>query len=255
MNTAALDDRHRASLRAAVDCAFEHAGGRLDASLPHVLYSQWFTRIDRPKPSAWDGPWPFLTRLRQAWTHATVVGHSGTVAQAIAHQRADASTGYWAAWSAVGPAADAGAVRIYWNALQQGAPLLLHTVALVLPPSVPWSLKIPLASADYQRCDTVVVYLAPRAWPALRAPLRRVAREMAGSLVDQVPPLTLPIAAGASVAVDPGVPGESFGMGVCRRLSAMIGQAAAAGATRQEVSDALVARLSLPLAMDDRKNV
>lgn len=246
MRIAAIPARHLDALGRAVDCAgIGHGAPHDTGTLTLRLYDQWFTRLCESKASGWESATPFLTRLRQAWAHAVVTRHRADMWEAIERQNADASTGYWGAWSADGQPEGPGTIRVYWNARQQGTPGLVHAMVLALPPAAAWSLKVPLWTEGFQRCDTVVLYLAPSLWPALRVSLRGVATAHRHALVRQVPPLTTSLADGVATAVDPGRPGESFGMALCRCVAEVIAHRSQTvrADSREEAVKALAERL------------
>jgi hypothetical protein len=110
-------------------------------------------------------------------------------------------------------------VRFYWNVGIGHLPVLVRRLTVSLAGDRrPWMLKCATRPEVHARADATVLFLS---WDAVGevAPLiDSVAAELAGEVRPNSPPLTLPIQAGVTAAVDPGSD-ESFGMHRCRVIT------------------------------------
>lgn len=217
-----LPARHREALVRAVRVATTVRTSD-DSTLTALLYSQWYTQLSSPKPVGWSAQTPFITRLRQALAHAAR-GRDGRldVPALVDRQAMDIATGYWSASSSAPPAPSRAVRRVYWNVVQQGAPALVHDLVATLPAVTRWTLKVPVDAGDFQRPDTLVLYLAADEWPALLPLVHTLAVRHQRTLHPDVPPLTTWVAPGVASALDPGIPGESFGLTLCRRIAEVL---------------------------------
>jgi len=229
----ALPRRHRDALAAAVAVARSlPAGvGRDVRSLADALYAQWYTRLRTPKPTGWPSGLPFVTRLRQAFSHAARGRGCRSLTEVAACETLVEDCGYWSVQSPIfaltsSPQASSetgdAMRRIYWNAVQTGTPALVHDLTAVLPAGFWWSLKVPLTPDGFLRPDAVVLYVDADAWPRALSLVSSVAARHRRHLHPDVPPLTSWIDAGVASARDPGVPGESFGLALCRRVAEIL---------------------------------
>ena len=143
--------------------------------------------------------------------------------------RADPREGWWMTDGAAGPAPADGVVRVYWNCpVEAVAPLVGGITAALEGRGGRYGLKCPLTRELFDRVDCVVLYLGVEEWRAASGDLREVHASLAARLREPVPPLTLRLGRGASVAEDPG-DGGSFGQSRVRAVADGLAAAAARG--------------------------
>lgn len=110
-------------------------------------------------------------------------------------------------------------VRLYWNVTAEGAVDLTRSATRLLNRAgLPFQLKVVTQLTRFSRCDSGVLYLRQRDYPAARRTLERLHGELAPSLRAPVPALTKPLAPGLGLAEDPGN-GLSFGEHRCLLLA------------------------------------
>lgn len=123
----------------------------------------------------------------------------------------DPTAGWWVTWSAGLADEDASQVRVYWNCGPDAVALLVGRVTAFFEDSkLPYSMKCPSEATLFDRLDPVVLYLSADVWRRARSGLRAVHGAIAARLRPAVPPLTLRLGLGVSVAEDP-LDGRSFG--------------------------------------------
>ena len=123
----------------------------------------------------------------------------------------DPTAGWWVTWGADQAIDVASQVRLYWNCGPDAVGLLVrHVTAFFEDGGLPYSMKCPSEAALFDRLDPVVLYLSADVWRRARSGLRAVHGAVAARLRPAVPPLTLRLGRGASVAEDP-LDGRSFG--------------------------------------------
>lgn len=130
----------------------------------------------------------------------------------------DAPTGFWGARTLAAEPAHPQR-RVYLS-------VAWHQVGAVLAQLVPtldasgraWSLKCPSRALGFARVDALVVYVAKDDWQIFEPLLRGLAARIAASMRSSVPPLTLAIGRGMSVADSPGQL-HSFGQSRCLALA------------------------------------
>ncbi len=106
-------------------------------------------------------------------------------------------------------------VRVYWNAMPIGAPVLVHALSQALGDAFPYFLKCPRRPAEYDRRDALVLYLPRPDFAKAAEAIAATARRACDDLCDPVPHLTRKLCPGVSVADDPAARGESFGSSRC----------------------------------------
>lgn len=240
MNT--LPRRHRDALQRAVALVRDEGGSvRGDVSaLTGLLYGRWYTRLSTPKAGGWPHAMPFVTRLRQALTHALRGRGVVHLPDVMARETLVPGSGYWAVSGRRADAsAPAGVRRIYWNVSQQGAPALVHDLVATLPDAVWWHCKVPTERRGFERPDAAVLYVDAVAWPRLQPLIASLASRHRRHLHPEIPPLTSWMDAGVASACDPGVAGESFGLTLCRRVAEVL----AGHAADERAVETLSARL------------
>jgi hypothetical protein len=146
-----------------------------------------------------------------------------TIAVRVPKELRSLSPGFY---TAVGDAARDGAsadiVRAYWHVTRTGAPALMRAVTTRLNAAeVPFRLKVADHPFRLDRCDAAVLYVPADRLAAIRETLLEVATGLATHLRPEVPPFTLPLAAGVALAEDRGGV-ESFGTRRCRLLAEAI---------------------------------
>lgn len=104
-----------------------------------------------------------------------------------------------------------GIVRVYWNIGLEMLPVLVGQLTGLLAGSDrPWMAKAATAPDAHVRADATVLYLHHDLLVDVRSGLDEIVDAVGPGLVDGVPPLSLPIARGVAVALEPG-DGSSFG--------------------------------------------
>lgn len=132
----------------------------------------------------------------------------------------DSASGWWTTWRDAGTVSTGSIVRVYWNCgagvvaqLVRGATTWLESRA------IPYMMKCPADRSSFGRVDPVVMYLSPDGWAASKAGLREVHSGIAEHLRPEVPPLTLRLGRGVSLAEDP-TDGRSFGQSRSQAIAA-----------------------------------
>ena len=123
--------------------------------------------------------------------------------------------------------------RLYLDMDEEGARWVIGLCGRFNHEGLPFGLKVAGHPAEYDRCDTVVLFFARDDYPRASQILVDAATGIAPRPRPGVPAFTRRLAAGVSVADDPAT-GESFGESRCRLLAAGILRAHAAGADTLE---------------------
>lgn len=111
-------------------------------------------------------------------------------------------------------------VRIYWHLTRLAAgPFVEEVSRRFNAAGVPFHLKALSNPQSFTRADAGVLYFAGEDWPRARALVRDAYAVVGRYLRPETPGFTRRLARGLSVAEDPGVAGESFGMSRCRLLA------------------------------------
>lgn len=130
----------------------------------------------------------------------------------------DEATGFWSARSLMAEPRHP-LKRVYFsvgyadvgNVLKQLVPVLEKV-------GKAWSLKCPGQAHEFDRVDSLVVYVSSTDWPAFAMPIEAILPKLAPYLRDDTPPLTLPFGRGASTADSP-LEDLSFGQSRCIALA------------------------------------
>jgi hypothetical protein len=142
----------------------------------------------------------------------------------------DRETGFWATRSKHGEPKSP-LLRLYLSpTVDTVCPVLTRLTTLLDSRRLRYSLKCPFRPADFERVDSLVVYLER----AASIEVRRLPATLAGRrplLRQSTPPLTRRIGPGIAVADEAG-PGESFGQNRCRALAAGIADSVAENRTQ-----------------------
>jgi hypothetical protein len=110
-------------------------------------------------------------------------------------------------------------VRLYWNVSPEGAVALIRALTSAWNRiRIPFRTKVINHQSGYPRADAGVAYLDKRYFPAARAELPVIYREMRPLLRPDVPRFTKRLAPGLGLAEDPGHD-ESFGQHRCRVIA------------------------------------
>lgn len=236
MTSRQLPSRHREAMARAIDASMYCANPDDVRSLTAHLYQHWYAQLSSSKATGWSHRVAFVTRLRQALTHAANGRAMVSSRDVVQRQALDHALGYWSVWSPSGPPVPVsgeptrttGTVRrVYWNVMQQGAPALVHDLVATLPDQLRWSFKVPVSADDFLRPDALVLYAEDQAWSILQPLVASLAVAHRHHLHPEVPPLTSWIDDGVASAIDPGVAGESFGLTLCRCIAEVLVQARA----------------------------
>ena len=145
--------------------------------------------------------------------------------------------GFWVTQTAIWEDVDDQIVRLYWNILPEGAPLLVRELTGQLDDDLPYCLKLPSRSSDYDRVDTAVLYFPASGFNALIHRLKHIYGAVDQHLHPEVPKLTLKLADGLGIAEDPPDEDQSFGLHRCRLVAQ--GIADAFGANTREPDEVL----------------
>jgi hypothetical protein len=128
-----------------------------------------------------------------------------------------------------GPDDPGRALRLYFNAAQEGAvPVFEVLTAGLNALEVPFTLKTMLRPEEADRADATLLYLPPRRFPAFAAVLRESRGPLLAALAPEVPLLTRRLAPGIGLAESPAT-GESFGLHRCRLIAEGVVDAWSAG--------------------------
>ena len=111
-------------------------------------------------------------------------------------------------------------IRVYWNITAEGAPTLIHALTHTLNRfAVPFRFKCLTNPNGYTRIDGTVLFISRRYYHlTAELILSDILPNVAAHLKAETPIFTKQLAAGLSVAEDPGN-GESFGMHRCRLIA------------------------------------
>lgn len=126
--------------------------------------------------------------------------------------------------------ADAG-IRVYWHLSPRIAePFVRHATVLLNRARTRFWLKVLDDPATYDRADAAVLYMPGTASLADADAISQLHRAVGADLLETVPALTLPVAAGVAVAESP-PHGESFGRHRCALVAEALVRAHESGRT------------------------
>ena len=135
--------------------------------------------------------------------------------------RESALPGFFTIVSRVGhPDSAAPHLKFYVNATPEGALALLQ--GLLVTPSLRtacFGAKVTNDPAQFGRRDTLLVYVTPKDAPRVADYLLAFGRRRPRELLEQTPPMTVPLARGVSIAESPRHHAESFGAHRCRLIA------------------------------------
>ncbi|WP_299123442.1 T3SS effector HopA1 family protein [uncultured Tenacibaculum sp.] len=107
---------------------------------------------------------------------------------------------------------DCDKIRIYWNILPEAAGNLVHEITSILNEyRIPFHFKCLNHPDLFKRNDNAVLYINVEHLSIVSLLIRSIITVLKESLIDRIPLFTKKIAAGVSIAEDPGL-GQSFGM-------------------------------------------
>lgn len=130
----------------------------------------------------------------------------------------DEPTGFWGLRSAAGEPSPP-LVRLYLSVAHDRIGTVIRRLAAALGSvDARWSLKCPVAAEQFDRVDSLVVYVSAGAWTERRAKILASVCDLAPELRPAIPPLTLPLARGVAFAESPPA-GRSFGLDRCHALA------------------------------------